>query len=202
MTNPCTLCSSTENPFPVYTKGFYAGKQYPHCKPCKRKASARYYAGNKETVLAGTSQYQKAHPEVCARKRKVWATNNPTYHKTYYDAHKPARTRKRLTVEQKKQYIAQWCRDNKERRVHYRHNRRAAKLSTGSFTSAEWEALKAEHGNVCLRCGTSEAPLTPDHVVPLSRGGSGFISNIQPLCLDCNRRKATKSTDYRAKERT
>lgn len=43
--------------------------------------------------------------------------------------------------------------------------------------------------------------LTPDHVVPLGKGGSNDISNIQPLCLPCNLKKHNRCTDYRIKKR-
>lgn len=54
----------------------------------------------------------------------------------------------------------------------------------GTFTVQEWRELRDRYNNQCLCCGTVEKLLTPDHVIPLSRGGSNDISNIQPLCLD------------------
>ncbi len=81
------------------------------------------------------------------------------------------------------------------------HSRRRARLvnSKGNFTSKEWKSLKAFYGNICLCCKKKEpdVKLTADHVIPLSRGGTNDISNIQPLCGSCNSRKYTDTTDYR-----
>ena len=40
----------------------------------------------------------------------------------------------------------------------------------------------------CMKCGSGEN-LEIDHVVPLARGGSNRLENLQLLCRDCNRRK-------------
>ena len=40
----------------------------------------------------------------------------------------------------------------------------------------------------CMKCG-SKKNLEIDHVVPLARGGSNRLENLQLLCRDCNRRK-------------
>jgi 5-methylcytosine-specific restriction endonuclease McrA len=53
-----------------------------------------------------------------------------------------------------------------------------------------------ECGRRCLRCG-SRTSLTVDHVIPLGRGGSNAIDNIQPLCSTCNGIKGCETRDYR-----
>lgn len=77
------------------------------------------------------------------------------------------------------------------------HRRTARKLGNGgSFTAAEWRELREKYGNVCLNCGSKER-LSPDHVIPVSKGGSSDIGNIQPLCFPCNNRKRARIVDYR-----
>lgn len=80
------------------------------------------------------------------------------------------------------------------------HKRRAAKLGGGgTHTADEWDALLHAFGGVCLCCGTTNR-LTRDHVVPLTRGGTDLIENIQPLCHSCNSSKGARTKDYRNPE--
>lgn len=62
----------------------------------------------------------------------------------------------------------------------------------GSHTFAEWDELVEECGCVCVQCRRGERPLERDHIVPISRGGSNYIWNIQPLCKPCNVGKSNK----------
>lgn len=40
----------------------------------------------------------------------------------------------------------------------------------------------------CAYCGSTKN-LTIDHIIPICRGGSDDIKNLQCLCRDCNRKK-------------
>lgn len=71
--------------------------------------------------------------------------------------------------------------------------------SGGTHTLEQWNALKSDYEFSCLCCGKREPEisLTRDHVIPVSKGGSDNIENIQPLCGPCNSSKSASSTDYR-----
>jgi hypothetical protein len=71
--------------------------------------------------------------------------------------------------------------------------------SGGSHTREQWQALKAFYDFTCLRCARREPEirLTRDHIKPLSRKGTDFIDNIQPLCEECGTWKADATIDYR-----
>jgi hypothetical protein len=59
-----------------------------------------------------------------------------------------------------------------------------------------WEFLCRCYDNRCLSCGEKK-PLTKDHVIPKSWGGTRQIHNLQPLCTECNLNKGQKWIDYR-----
>jgi 5-methylcytosine-specific restriction endonuclease McrA len=59
----------------------------------------------------------------------------------------------------------------------------------GSHTTYQWTVKLMEFGGCCAHCGTNER-IERDHIIPLSRGGSDLIENIQPLCRSCNSRKS------------
>jgi hypothetical protein len=65
-----------------------------------------------------------------------------------------------------------------------------------SFTKQERRAVFELYGNICLCC-KKKLPLEADHVIPLARGGTDDITNIQPLCSKCHDAKGMDSTDYR-----
>ncbi|MFD1450863.1 HNH endonuclease [Oceanobacillus sojae] len=61
----------------------------------------------------------------------------------------------------------------------------------GSHTLEDWDKLKMKFNNKCAHCGEKKE-LTKDHIVPLLKGGTNYISNIQPLCRNCNSKKWAK----------
>jgi hypothetical protein len=83
----------------------------------------------------------------------------------------------------------------KKRKVFYQQKRRVRKLGNGGFhTVGQWETLKSQYNWACLMCKTQEPKikLTEDHIVPICKGGTDNIENIQPLCAKCNSTKGRK----------
>ena len=94
-----------------------------------------------------------------------------------------------------------WEQANPDKVRAKRSRRRTLKTSAGgSFSGEEFSALCKHYGGKCLCCG-KRRKLTADHVIPVSKGGTSNIDNIQPLCLSCNSKKGTKSTDYRTRRK-
>jgi 5-methylcytosine-specific restriction endonuclease McrA len=166
----------------AYYKEYYA----THREAMKEYAS-KYRADNPEKENARSRKYSAAHREKRKSAQKKYYADNPekagAYAKKYRVAHP--------------EYVGAWRRDNPEKAKAIDHKRRASKAGNGgSFSAEEWRILLTSCKNKCLRCG-KECRLTADHVVPVSKGGSSNIENIQPLCGPCNSSKSTQIIDYR-----
>ncbi|MBN1312312.1 MAG: HNH endonuclease [Anaerolineae bacterium] len=78
-----------------------------------------------------------------------------------------------------------------------RQQRRAemTHVPINSLSSAEWQWLLEKYDYRCAYCGQQREGLTPDHVVPLSRGGDNALSNIVPACGPCNLSKGARTPE-------
>lgn len=76
----------------------------------------------------------------------------------------------------------------------------ARKIST--HTADEWAAMVDVFGG-CVKCGVKNedvhgGAVCKDHIAPIVHGGSDGLDNLQPLCRECNSKKAANDrTDYR-----
>lgn len=77
-------------------------------------------------------------------------------------------------------------------RGHIRRSRTI--VGGGSFSAVEVESVLAKQKCKCANCFTIlvRGKFHRDHKIALSRGGSNLISNIQLLCVPCNRKKYNK----------
>ncbi len=51
----------------------------------------------------------------------------------------------------------------------------------------------ARDNHACVYCGETEVPLTIDHVMPVSRGGSHEWTNLVTSCVACNNKKGNRT---------
>jgi len=88
---------------------------------------------------------------------------------------------------------------NYKRKLYLNNIRRSLRNNAkGNHNQEEWLALLVICNFSCVRCDRREPEivLTEDHIIPLSKGGSNYIWNIQPLCRSCNSIKKTKIIYY------
>ncbi len=173
--------------------------------------------------------YQKSHIDQINASRRENRRENADHYNTYNrEFHRrnpePKKARDRRYRQENAEYLNAYLRDymknnddahnhkleyDKRYRqehpeissVHFANRQARLRQNGGSFTSKEWRRLLAGYDFTCLCCGKREPEikLTADHVVPLAKGGTNFIDNIQPLCLSCNTSKGVKTIDYRVR---
>jgi 5-methylcytosine-specific restriction endonuclease McrA len=171
----CITCQEVKPAADFYIDSI-TGRLIGECKTCRTTAALAY---------------AQAHPKQRRQIGRRYNTQNPDVYRAWRRAN-PQRVRAI-----KHRYNS----THPEQLKAWDHRRKArVRGAGGSFTGAEWRALKAQYDHRCLMCGRQEPEikLSVDHVVPVALGGSNDASNIQPLCLFCNQSKHTTILDLRA----
>jgi len=173
-----------------------AREGFKHTKESKKKmsekAKERFLNKENHPMYGRCGELHPAWKGGFSRKeyKKKWREENKEHLKEYQNKNK----------EHKKEYYKQWCKDNPEKCKESGRRRRARELNAeGSFTEKEFKTILQFYHYRCCSCGTdlTKTDYHRDHIQPLSKGGSDFIKNIQPLCAYCNLSKNTKHRDYR-----
>ena len=179
------------------------------CKTCKKRRAAEQYVKHGAKIRAYGRKWGIEHRETRDARYHKWVEQNPDRSREI--RREWARRNKKQCGKSAKKWAA--TPEGKQRLTASGHNRRVNIRGGGKFTAEDWNFLLTVCGRVCLRCGIPEADaickygkagckpwtgsLTVDHIVPIIKGGSNTISNLQPLCLPCQNIKGIKATDYR-----
>lgn len=109
-----------------------------------------------------------------------------------------------LAIRKKQKHCSRKCygkyfytiRNIEKRRFYSRTREAKEKGANGKYSLLEWKNLKKRYNYRCPACDKVEPDikLTIDHIVPISKGGSNNIENIQPLCKICNIIKGNRFT--------
>jgi hypothetical protein len=197
MSKPCKKCGGTERyksgecAFCARERNRIWREKYPEKMS---EARRRWDDENSDRKRETSRQWKANNPEAVRELKRRWDANNKEAHRAH------SRKYRENNLEADRARARQWQRDNPEiKRAHNRARRARKAQAEGNFTPSEWKKLCKQYGNKCCYPGCERTDLHADHVVPLSRGGSNDISNIQPLCAYHNVSKDANANDYRYK---
>lgn len=147
--------------------------EYRKANEVRLKANKKaYYKANRERILADTKIRYESNPERVL-----------SYQAEYYEKN----------TDKVKANVSRYRKANPEKKQYLENKRRARKFENGgSHTLEERRERFRYFGNVCYYCRRA-LPLTVDHAIPLSRGGTDDIENILPSCQSCNSKKNAKT---------
>ncbi len=152
----------------------------------------KWRANNKERDRQNDRNYkQKNKAKILERQRERYHAD-PDKHRAYQVNY----NKKNLVKEKKKIYFAKWSKENRHLLRIKEGKRRALEYgANGEHTHEQAKQILINQNYKCancLCCIKERSSRHLDHIMPLSKGGTNYISNIEWLCKSCNLRKNAK----------
>lgn len=174
------------------------------CSTCKEKKPSDDF--HKHSAMPSGLSFECRS---CAKARlddKIRA--NPDFYRNDYAKHRDRhrRSRKEYRNRHRERCInrcREWRAENPEKHLASVHARRARTLNAeGAHTAKDVRRIREAQRNKCATCcaDLDKTGCHVDHIVPLSKGGSNWPSNLQMLCPPCNLRKSAKDPQEWAQE--
>ncbi|MBN1311548.1 MAG: HNH endonuclease [Anaerolineae bacterium] len=197
MPKRCTRCYEWKDDTEFYKDKSKRDGLRSHCKSCHEAYKREYRARPVARALKRRRTYLRKHGVY----RRPSVHNSPEFYA--WLAKKRAQRRERAREHHRRWYSRNrsagetWRKSNTETIRANRQQQRAeaASVPINTLSSAEWQWLLEKYEFRCAYCGCRGEGLTPDHVIPLSRGGDNALSNIVPSCSACNLRKGARTPE-------
>lgn len=169
-----------------------------YCRNCQTKRHSAWVEQNRDEVRAAAKRSYDKHRELrvareVARDKRLRC--DPVLGPLRRAQHNSWGAKRRENPEYREKLRA-WDREYaKTESGSARYSRRRGRLAgaPGHYTRSDVRRIAAEQGFRCFWCSRDiSLVLTADHLIPLSRGGSNFPSNIVASCGPCNSMKHDK----------
>ena len=164
-------------------KQYRASRDPAHVKSVKARWRSQSHVRAAECAAAVA--YRQEHPEAVAKTKQWLSEHKPLL------AQRRRETRRNFPEHEKAIAKTRRDRNPEKHREHCRLRRVRISGAENTLTRGQWQSLLAGAHGVCTYCRKA-APLSMDHVIPLSRGGGHTASNVVPACKSCNSSKGNR----------
>ncbi len=132
----------------------------------------------KNKIKEQRHEYYLKNKDIILKNNKEWKLKNQSKYKKYC-----------------KEYSKEYNLTEKGRKSTILKNYKR-RMNVNNLDNIDYNLLKEKFnklGNKCVICGSKN--ITIDHIIPISKGGTNNIDNLQPLCKSCNSSKGNKNME-------